>query len=518
MAKVHEIFLQKYFDGHPDAVLTGSELAGILSGSFPELSEINCRKIISCTVKKGVIKSSAPITFGNHQYAYFSSDRPVDYNTLKDVIREHKKYLHRAIFAIKRNGGWLSELELVKITGVTSAQNTHNVNIQTVKQELAFLKIAESVIYKKSEFIVSTMANADVENQVKWLKTMNDYNLLVYQVCEWMGRANLIDMQQASFIGAANNFRGTERNGELWDMFGFTNTVGLGTVQKEFQTIVVVDVGFRDTYEEYDFIGFQERVNRLIHSVHGEKRKVLPIVFAKDFSPRARQLLKKNYYMNFSLSMILGQSFVEVARKYNQTIEKLQRKVTGRQTDILTEVKEMLNTFRESGSEENYGNLKGHLFEYLMYPVFQKIYPERDVRMIHGYTGSVKGEKFECDYLIDTPSENIIVELKGYRRKDVIRLGSFLPETEKPEQDTVKWFLVRTFELCRKSYGGNKKFKFSYITTAQIEDAAVKKMEERKKEKPERIQCCYDYSGLIELLNNYGMAAERKIIEQFYDK
>ena len=102
--------------------------------------------------------------------------------------------------------------------------------------------------------------------------------------------------------------------------------------------------------------------------------------------------------------------------------------------------------------------------------------------MIHGYTGSVKGEKFECDYLIDTPSENIIVELKGYRRKDVIRLGSFLPETEKPEQDTVKWFLVRTFELCRKSYGGNKKFKFSYITTAQIEDAAVKKMEERKKE------------------------------------
>lgn len=516
MAKVHELFLHKYFEEHSDAVLMGTDLVKILKEEYHELSEINCRKIISNAVKKALIKNSGSMMFENNQYAYFSNKRSADYDTLREVIKEHKKYLHRAIFALQRNGGWLSLLELVKVTGAVLREDAHSVSIKRVKRELESLHMGESVVWGNSEFIYNSMDRPESGEMDRWLRAMEEHNLLAYLIAGWMVQTNLMDGRMACFAGEKNQYLGAERNGELWDIFGFTNAVGLGVKQKEFQTIVVADLGVYERYEEYDFTGFKARVDRLIHSVHGEKRKVLPIIFFRELSPRVQQLLIKNGYLNFSLDIILGRNFRRVIKRYNENIDVLQKKLNTGQTDVQSGIEECLREIRQSGSEDNYGNLKGHLFEYLMFPVLQKVYPERDVRFFHGYSGSVNQEKFECDYLIDTPTENVIVELKGYGKKNIIRLGTFQEEQGKPEPNTVKWFLTRTFKLCREFYGGKKPYKFSYITTAVFEPAAVDRMIARKKEKPEKIECYYDYPRLLELLEKLGMESEKEIIEQFY--
>ena len=56
-----------------------------------------------------------------------------------------------------------------------------------------------------------------------------------------------------------------------------------------------------------------------------------------------------------------------------------------------------------------------------MFPVLQEVYGKNAI-IPHGYKGKVSGKEFECDYLIETKDENIIVELKGYKKDNMENL------------------------------------------------------------------------------------------------
>jgi hypothetical protein len=515
MAKLHEIYIQNYLSEHTSESFISTELIAILLQQFPTLTANNCRKIINNALGHNMISSSAPITFANNQYAYFSTESPTGYEVLANSIKKHKQSLHRVIFALERNGGILTYRDAFKISGATLADASHSISFKSIINELKQLKIADIQTIHNTKFVVQKKKSIDISVLENLYNDQKNTNLLLFLSLNWLVHSNLIDSKQLCYMGESNDYSGIERNDELWDAFGFSNATGIRSSKKEFQTIVLIDFLPNHTYEEYDFIGFKERVDRTIFSTTGEHRKVLPIIFSCSISPSASSLIKKYGYLCFNIFSLLGENALNIARNYTQNIASIEQKISSKSTDFGEEISNSLKDIRESGNETNYGNLKGQLFEYLMYPVIQKIYGANSI-ITHNYSGSIDGQKFECDYLVELNDENIIIELKGYKKGNIILKGSYDQETQKYTPNSILWFLNQTFNLCSRKLGNRRPNKFCYITTAELEDSAKAELTARKKNKPTSLECFYNYTTLIKLLQDYDMKNEIKVIKQFY--
>jgi len=148
----------------------------------------------------------------------------------------------------------------------------------------------------------------------------------------------------------------------------------------------------------------------------------------------------------------------------------------------------------------------------------KKIYPT--CRIHHRVLINDEDGKYEIDYLIDNDKEYIVVELKGYKSQYVIPLGKYETVEGRYESNTVKWFLNRTFPKYKEAYGKtpNKKVKFSYITSAQFDDKALKVLAQKNcsSEKPEKMNCYYDGITLVNLLKELALDNEMRILKQYY--
>ena len=515
MAKAHEKYIQDFLDERNNESFIGTELADILKQKYPELTATNCRRIINNALTHGLISSSKPITFANNQYAYFSKNTVLGYEILSNNIKIYKKALHRVIFALERNKGILTYLDAKKISGSTLANESHNVSFESIINELKLLQIADTHRMHETDFITQKKKERDLSILENIYSELKNSNLLLVLSLNWLIRSNLIDSKQLCYMGESNSYNGIERNNEIWDAFGFSNAVGLGTHDKEFQTLVLVDFSPYHAYEEYDFNGFKERIDRVIFSTKGEHRKVLPIIFSYEVSPSAASLIKKTGYLHFNISSLLGENALNITRNYTKNVLSIEQKISCKDSNFEKEISDSLTDIRESGNETNYANLKGQLFEYLMYPVIQKIYGQNSI-ITHSFTGSINGQPFECDYLVESLDENIIIELKGYKKGNIIVKGVYDQETKKYTKDSILWFLNQTFNLCSQKLGKRKNNKLCYITTADLEEAAKTELVSRKKNKPTKLECFYNHDSLINLLKEYELKNEIKVIKQFY--
>lgn len=515
MAKEHELYIEKFLDEHSDTAFIGGEIVDILKKEYPELTDANCRRIINNACMHEKIASSKPLTFANNQYAYFSKGTALGYKILANAIRKYKKPLHRVIFALTRNGGMLSFLDAQKISGATLADESHSVSFATIIEELRQLQIADVHKIYETDFLIQGNVAHDLSILESCYSELKNTNLLLMLSLNWLIRSNLIDGRQICYMGEKNAYNGIERNNEMWDAFGFSNAVGIGAGKKNFETVVLVDFLPNHTYEEYDFRGFKERIDRVVFSTKGEHRKVLPVIFSYEISPSAASLIKSHGYLYFNISSLLGENSLRITKNYIQNIQDIEQKLSEQNTEFEGKIIESLTEFRESGNEINYSNLKGTLFEYLMYPVIQKIYDQNCI-ITHGYKGSVEGQTFECDYLVETRDENIIFELKGYRKGSIIVKGDYDQEERKYTPNSILWFLNNTFHRCSQKLGKQKKNKLCYITTADLEEKAKNELVSRKKNKPEKLECFYNFDSLLALLKKYDLKNEIMVIKQFY--
>lgn len=308
MSQVHQTWVVDFLNRNSGNSYIGSELKRLLINEFPTLKESNARKVISICHKKGIIKSTEPVKFSNNEFVYYSVLAENNFGLFRQNIRKYKPKLHRAIYALKRNSGILSYSELYKITSAHESENTHNVSIADILYDLDYFHIADLNEYKGIKYI--TFQNYSISEKYvnDFVGDLKDKNLILYQTLLWLSRCNIISSRKQLYFGEGNQYNGVQKNDTIWDAFCYTNTVGLGGKGREFQTIVVIDFLHRHKYEEYDFSGFQERVDHLVNSVRGEKRKVLPIIIASGFSPRAKALIYKKNYMCFELDSLLGKN------------------------------------------------------------------------------------------------------------------------------------------------------------------------------------------------------------------
>lgn len=517
MSKVHVRFLVSYLNEHKNVAFLGSDLLKKLISYYPELSEANGRKIISNCKAKGLIDSSEPVSFDNNQYAYFAVGSEKNYQLYKELIKKYKQQLFRVIYALRRNKNILSINDFYRISGVSSEPNSHSVTANRLLQDLELLNIAEKKETNGIEYIHFINFEPSVDMVERLTDDLVDKNFLISCCVQWLIKCNIVSEKNVCYIGSDNQFSGIERNHMFWDSIGFTNTIGIGGKEKEFQTMVVIDFLANYKYEEYDFQGFQSRVDHLIFSVRKAKRKVLPIVIVNSISPAAKALLREKHYMFFSLDSLFGKNAIQVAKEYRQTINAIEHHIEIKNySQIVDEVAGLYSYVSNNANEVNLGNIKGALFEYLMFPVLERVFNKKGDRIIHSFKGSVSNKKYEFDYRIETETENIFIELKGYKNSNIIPLGK-KKANHTPEKNSILWSL-KQYEIAKKQFSqtNERKTKFCFITTCKIEEQAKEALSKRKKDKSEYLEIFYDYESLLSLLRSINSRNEIHVIKQFF--
>lgn len=519
MSSKHNEYLISYLEKQKESAFLGSDLLKVLLSQFPELNDSSGRKVISQCKKRSLIKSSEPVKFSNNQYAYSSIQSIKGYDLYKNVIKQHKPQLFRIVYALNRNNHILSLNDFYRISGVTTNPEEHTVSSSQLIEDLESLEIARKSETDGIEYLYFINNNPPPDSIEMLKKELKDKNFLLSCCTQWLEKSNIISRYSSCYLGEENQYSGINRNSMFWDSFGYTNTVGLGSTQRDNQTIVIIDFSPKHQYQEYDFKGFKDRVDHLVFSVKHEKRKVMPIVIADSFSPTAITRIRENNYILFSVGSVLGKKALQVSQKYRETVNTIEQHIAQKEYSSIIDDVSVLYTYLTDGvNEVNFGNLKGILFEYLMYPVLSHVFCGKGDRITHHYEKSFNNHKFEFDYYIETESEDIFIELKGYKKNSVIQLGKKDHETHTPEKNSIRWFL-KQYNLAKQYLGkrNDRKTKFCYIATCNIHEDGKKVLATMCKEHPDSLAPYYEYDSLMELLEKHGKK-EKQIVTQFYDE
>lgn len=536
MAKDHETYLKNLFCDEY-VVFTASELIQKICENFNTCTKANARKIIQNSVIKGIIKSTKPITFGHRQYAYYGQQFDIKPELLKDIIKENRPGLHRIIKRMDENKGVISYLEAFKISGCLTQNTTSKVNtLSQLVKILEELKLAKTKCeYNSGTSYLVKYNMSESEALIKIKENICKLQLdcmFIPSFLIWLQKHDLISNKNIIYRNKNKAGDGAILNNLIWDAVCYTNTTGffeyIGDYTNEKKTIVVLDFKISNKYTIDDLYGFYDRIQIYRNSVKNKdnKRKILPIIVINETTKEVNSEIKKLRILSFNLGTVFGERMYEIIQELE--IISFNNLADG-DMDFTGRIERILSVLRESGQEENLGNLKGELFERLIDKVIRTIYAGNINELKHGIVlnrtnqETKKREGYEYDYLLETKDEYIVFELKGYKGTSFIKKGQYNKETKKPEKNTVKWFFALTYPFAKKIILEKmnlfpKNARTCYITTARFDNEALKVLDEKNKtkDKPKDLDVYYDGKKLLNLLKDHELEKEIKVINQYY--
>ncbi|WP_407270378.1 hypothetical protein [Radiobacillus sp. PE A8.2] len=519
----YELYIKELFS-NPTSVMLGQELTNNLMRKFIGLKADYARKIIQRAVSNRIINSSSPITFGKKQYAYYNRSYKLDYNSVLKLCKNSRPPIYRLLSIIKSNKGIISYYEALKITGSPLKKSSSKISqLGDIINTLSALDIIE--ITKDSRNIIYIIDSKKVANPQVLIDSHFDNMTIdaafLPDLLRWLQNHNLIDNKNIVFRNKNKPTLGATHNNFVWDAFAYTNTTGLSPIlhknstSEEKKTLVVIDVVISRKYTIHDLEGFIGRIQVVRNSVKTGVRKILPIVIYKNTSFNVTNKIKAYGLLNFNLGTVYGEKIYEIIENFQlvKSHEFLGTK------DYVKKMNFLLSSIRDSGQENNLQNIKGDLFESLMYPVVSGIYPassivqSMDLRKIKDVD---EKEYYEYDYVVYSHNQNeiVIFEMKGLKSSTVIPYGDYNTKY------TVKWFTGRTLPFAKKvlKCTSDMPVKGCYITTAKFDEESLKNLKElnKGKLKPNQLDFYYDGEMLLSLLEKKGLANVKKIVQKYY--
>lgn len=539
MAIKHEKYIELLLANN-DRIFTSSELIQKICNKFKDCKRSNARKVIQNAVKKGIMKSTKPLTFGHGQYAYYSNSTPFSLKLIKDILKENRPGLYRVLERLRTNGGIISYIEALKLSA--SPIHKSSTKVPTFKELVTLLENMKQVKVMDCKG-VNYLVTPSMSDTVA-MCLMNEHNQNLYLDCIfippiliWLQKHYLINTKHGVVYRNKNNVgQGAIHNNLAWDAFAYTNTTGfyeyIGSNDKDTSTLVVLDFKIKGTYDLLDLYGFYDRIQIHRNSVKSKrkKRKVLPIVIANDVSTQANYEIRNLNFLSFDISTSFGERICEIIKNLELvSFNRLLNVEEDIQYDsFLKTIDNTLSTLKESGQETNLNNIKGELFERIMYMILAKIYPTAHI--YHSYILTEKLEdnnirNQEYDFFISTNNEYIAIEVKGYKGETRIKNGKWLEKENKPEKDTVKWFFSYTYPFFKKTFKVNpikKPVRCCYITTSQFTNEALESLNTKinSVDKPDDLDIYYDGDKLIKFLKEskeHDFTQEIKVIKQYYN-
>ncbi|MBX2957229.1 MAG: hypothetical protein KF846_13785 [Cyclobacteriaceae bacterium] len=484
------------------------------------------RKIIERAAKSKIIKPSV-ISFGNGQYAYIHPSKRFTKEIVLQIAKINRPPLFRLINMLDRYQGVLTQYEAMKICATplkqekTKSDLIHKLILETELLDIG-LRFENSDGVK---FIIYPSLKNDAEAMCKKeINRMTVDTAFIPDVLRALRKYNIIDNDRVLYRNKNTAHIGITHNNYTWDAIAYTKTTGINDTRSsqadtfDKQTLVALDIVISRAYSDNDLQGFVSRLQGMQSAVKTGKRKVLPvIIYAHTESKILVNRIRKLGFLCFDLGAIYGswvykiiQNVVEVKKTHSsETIP----------TDILVE--KTLDIMRNAGQENNLPNIKGDLFESLMFPFFKLIFPDAIIEVGEKLKSKVGGKKleYEYDYIIKSSrlKEVIIIELKGYSSSNYISLG------DHQTQNTIKWFFGNTFPFAKgilQMRDPNVKITASYITTSSFKEDGVAFLASinNGKLKPNDLEVWYDGEKLMSLLGKFKLVKTQEIIKKYYIK
>lgn len=143
-----------------------------------------------------------------------------------------------------------------------------------------------------------------------------------------------------------------------------------------------------------DVQGFLRRVQAVRSSATTE-RKILPIAVYQEISSHAYSQLKSLGFIMLNLGSIYGENIYPIIHKIKE-IKSLILNDWGTSEEIVENVDATLSEMEKSGQSINLGNMKGDLFEVLMYPLIKIMHPYASIEL-----GKVLKEKKMMEHIVN---------------------------------------------------------------------------------------------------------------------
>ncbi|HDR6259940.1 TPA: hypothetical protein QCU36_005758 [Bacillus cereus] len=494
---------------------TATDLIDFLCRKY-DIKNSNARQIVKRSVVKGLIKSSSPFTFQSGQYVYMDLKSNLNLDVLLKISQKYKPSLYRLLWLFNEEEKIISTYEAKKIMGV-AVENIDKYKLVDFKREINELinNNILSIKYhvdKNIEYLISSEWTSEsyIRDQMNLhFEKMSLDVLLVPDIIRWLKKHNFIDSNNIAYRRIDNPSIGAKHNDFLWDVYSYTNTtgfsIGVGTQNK--QTLVVLDVLIHREYSKQDLLGFYNRIQSVRNSTHGDTRKILPIIFYNEIDLNVKKEIQQLKILNFSIQDIFGIKVTEIINKLDavkQLLDDQYLSLEKKSKDVVENIESTLEIMKDTGHTDNLQNLKGDLFESLMYVIISNLYSYRGDRIMH----SVNLKPYEYDIVVQGIDEIIVFELKGFKNTTIINLG------DSDTKNTVRWFFAKTFPHAKNKYAvpnhfyalNKSQIKGCYITSGQFSKDAKEKLVEINKSnsiKPTDLDCYYDQASLLELVKNH---------------
>ncbi|MEP3209543.1 MAG: hypothetical protein ABJN95_10160 [Maribacter sp.] len=524
----YNFFLSDYLE--KNLFETGINLNQKLVENF-NVSIDNARQIVKRAVSRKAIKSSAPYTFGKKQYIYIFNGFDLDKSSIKSISKKNRPPIFRLLEMMDLNGGIISYYEALKITASpleessTKVSSLDDILNLLYKLEMVYttkdLNNVVYILYKESQNLSKVSKNSLMSTH--YSKMVMDCSVLP-DILRWLGKTNLIINSNVIYRNRKSPAIGAKHNNLVWDAFAYTKTTGINPIlgskadNIEKQTLVVLDVVLAMEYSQTHLDAFYNRIQINRKSVLYSDRKIMPIVIYRSASDLIKNKIRRLGLLSFEVSDIFGKRIYDILKKTQElsNIFKSSDKV-----DVTIE--KLLNSINSAGQEDALKELRGTLFEFLMYPLLSNMYPVATIqrgRIISRLNNNGDKEAYEYDYIINSsnPPEIIVVELKGYHSKATIPLG------DDKTKASLNWFFRRTLPFAVKEFkneiGQGKIAKGVFITSANFwsDGKEFLKQLDKGTYKSVVMNTGYERDTLIALLKERGFMNEIRIIEKFYSK
>lgn len=499
---------------------TGMDLTKNIEKKF-SIPSSHARKIIQRAVEKNIIESSSPITFGKGQFAYFPKGKYLSKEMILKITKEHRPPLYRLISIMDLNGGIISYYEGLKISGSPLTDDTKTDTLDKIISELEQLQLVS--IYSDSmsnKYLVHPSLSEKVETiAAAHYSKMKVDSMFILDILRSLTSFNIISKTQALYRNKTTPSIGVTHNNFIWDSIAYTKTTGINTgkastsTTADKQTLVVMDIVINRPYSDHDLQGFYSRIQSVLNSVKNGKRKILPIIIYGNVEDETYNRIHKLGFLTFDLGAVYGSKILSIV----QNLKELQfNQISKDESFNMDEtIEKSLAIIKESGQDINLGNIKGDLFESLIYSAMQTIFSNAHIQPGH----ILKHEKksYEYDFIVNTTNEIIIIEVKGYNSSIKINIG------DNERKNTIKWFFENTYPIAKnilKTNYGQPKITGCYITSAGFYDNGIEYLNKLNegKIKPTKLDTWYDRAKLFDLLQENGLTKTKNIIERYYSE
>lgn len=511
-------FITKLFHDNSNNVYSAIELNGLISEEF-KVTNNYARQLINRATRDNIIKSSAPFSFSKGQYYYMHPSKSVSLESLKHICQKYRKPLFRLLTLLEINGGVVSLYEARKITS-TPIGNEEKYKTISLKSDLHKLREAEFItittdketkeqfiIYNSMEPISSQLISNHMEN-------MKEDTLLTLDILRWLSNHGFVT-GRPTYRRKDNPSLGAILNDFLFDAYSFSKTSGYHNKGKgnpeEKSVIVVLDILLYRNYSDIDLHSFYDRIQMLRNSTQKttDQRKVIPIIFYLDIDDETKKQIRNLNILNFSIESILGIQVRKILSNIQSLRRLIQENYNINEKDslaIIKTIQDSLVFIEESGQSDNLLNLKGDMFETLMFTVLSNMFINATVEhsVLIKNPDEPKKQPYEYDIIIKGRKEIIIIELKGLKNSTIINLGT------NKEPNTLLWFFGKTFPIAKKYYEHNSELdkssiKGCYITSANFSKESIEKLNEinNTKVKPKLLDTFYDRKKLLKLLKEH---------------